>query len=64
MPAVSGLSRTNAMDTNVITVEVQKLDLKPGDILALRVDRSLDKTQLDAIRACNQVQRRPNYRRP
>lgn len=33
------------MDTNVITVEVQKLDLKPGDILALRVDRSLDKTQ-------------------
>ena len=42
MPAVSGLSRTNAMDTNVITVEVQKLDLKPGDILALRVDRSLD----------------------
>jgi hypothetical protein len=51
MPAVSGLSRTNAMDTNVITVEVQKLDLKPGDILALRVDRSLDKTQLDAMRA-------------
>lgn len=39
------------MDTNVITVEVQKLDLKPGDILALRVDRSLDKTQLDAMRA-------------
>ena len=39
------------MDIRAITVEVQKLSLKPGDILALRIDRVLNKDQIDAMRS-------------
>jgi len=38
------------MDISAVTVEVQKLTLKPGDILALRVDRILSNEQIDSMR--------------
>lgn len=38
------------MDISAITVEVQKLTMKPGDILALRVDRILSKDQINSMR--------------
>lgn len=38
------------MGISAVTVEVQKLTLKPGDILALRVDRILSNEQINSIR--------------
>lgn len=49
----SSYSRTiqgNEMDISAITVEAQKLTLKPGDILALRVDRILSMEQIERMR--------------
>ena len=38
------------MDISAVTVEVQKLTFKPGDILALRVNRMLNEEQLESLR--------------
>lgn len=37
------------MDISAVIVEVQKLTLKPGDILVLRVDRILSNEQIESM---------------
>ena len=37
------------MDITAVTVEVQKLTLKSGDILALRVDNILNRVQINQM---------------
>lgn len=43
-------TKENAMDMKAITVEVSKLSLKPGDILAVRCDRTLSMEQREWLR--------------